>query len=204
MSASAKYNIDRSQVFAVYNVYRLVIGSVLFALTISSTESVLVSDETSMQVVAAGILIVTSLIIATLGPGSKLRLKAAFSCHDDRCRRYHLDSDRHGSGHRVYGSLLCDCRCRQHPATKQTVINIGCCTYRYGDPRDTVFHLSRGDTDSSELLYAGLRGALLFVVCWLGRSPRRRWYKLSASCMATTQARRLKLTRLLNICRPVF
>ena len=71
-SVSAKDNIDRSQVFAVYNVYRLVIGSVLFALTLSSTESALVADEIPVQMLVAGILIVSSLIIATLGPRSKL------------------------------------------------------------------------------------------------------------------------------------
>jgi hypothetical protein len=41
---SPKDNIDCSQVFAVYNVYRLVIGSVLFALTLSSTGSALVAE----------------------------------------------------------------------------------------------------------------------------------------------------------------
>ncbi|MEC8469418.1 MAG: hypothetical protein VXZ33_07420 [Pseudomonadota bacterium] len=68
---SAKNNIDRSQVFAVYNVYRLVIGSVLFALTLSSTGSALVADEIPVQMPLAGILIVSSLIIASLGPRSK-------------------------------------------------------------------------------------------------------------------------------------
>ena len=71
-SVSAKDNIDRSQVFAVYNVYRLVIGSVLFALTLSSTGSALVTDEMPVQMLVAGIQIVSSLIIATLGPRSKL------------------------------------------------------------------------------------------------------------------------------------
>lgn len=41
---SPKDNIDRSQVFDVYNVYRLVIGSVLFASTLSSTGSALVAE----------------------------------------------------------------------------------------------------------------------------------------------------------------
>ena len=71
-SVSAKDNIDRSQVFAVYNVYRLVIGSVLFALTLSSTGSALVADEIPVQMLVADIHIVTSLIIASLGPRSKL------------------------------------------------------------------------------------------------------------------------------------
>jgi hypothetical protein len=36
-SKSVKDNIDRSKVFAVYNVYRLVLGSILFAMTLSAT-----------------------------------------------------------------------------------------------------------------------------------------------------------------------
>ena len=75
-SVSAKDNIDRSQVFAVYNVYRLVIGAVLFALTLSSTGPALVADEIPVQMLVAGILIVSSLIIATLGPRSKLTSKS--------------------------------------------------------------------------------------------------------------------------------
>ena len=71
-SVSATDNIDRSKVFAVYNVYRLVIGSVLFALTLSSTGSALVADEIPVQMLVADIHIVTSLIIASLGPRSKL------------------------------------------------------------------------------------------------------------------------------------
>ena len=69
---SAQDNIDRSQVFAIYNVYRLVIGSVFFALTLSPTGSALVADEMPVQMLVAGILIVSSLIIATLGPRSNL------------------------------------------------------------------------------------------------------------------------------------
>ena len=71
-SVSAEDNIDRSQVFAAYNVYRLVIGSVFFAFTLSSAGSALVADEMPVQMLVAGILIVSSLIIATLGPRSNL------------------------------------------------------------------------------------------------------------------------------------
>jgi hypothetical protein len=71
-SVSAKDNIDRSQVFAVCNAYRLVIGSILFASTLSSRGSALVADEIPVQMLVPGILIVSSLIIATLGPRSKL------------------------------------------------------------------------------------------------------------------------------------
>jgi len=67
-----KDNIDRSQVFVDYNVYRLVISSVLFALTLSSTGSALVAD----QMPVAGNLIVSSLIIATLDPRSKRTSKS--------------------------------------------------------------------------------------------------------------------------------
>ena len=77
-SVSAKDNIDRSQAFAVYNVYRLVIGSVLFALTLSSTGPALVADEIPMQMLVAGILIVSSLIISSLGPRSKLTSDSGF------------------------------------------------------------------------------------------------------------------------------
>ena len=66
-SVSAKDNIDRSQVFAVYNVYRLVIGSVFFALTLSSTGSALVADEMPVQMLAAGILIVSRHYYRDLG-----------------------------------------------------------------------------------------------------------------------------------------
>ena len=79
-SVSAKDNIDRSQVFAVYNVYQLVIGSVLFALTLSSTGSALAADEIPVQMLVAGILIVSSFIIATLGQRSKFTAeRSAFS-----------------------------------------------------------------------------------------------------------------------------
>ena len=36
-SKSVKDNIDRSKVFDVYNVYRLVLGSIFFAMTLSAT-----------------------------------------------------------------------------------------------------------------------------------------------------------------------
>ena len=71
-SVSAKDNIDRSQVFAVNNVYRLVIGSVLFDLALASTGSALVAVEVPVQMLEADILIVSNLIIATFGLRSKL------------------------------------------------------------------------------------------------------------------------------------
>lgn len=70
-SPGDKDTIDRSQVLAVYNVYRLVIGSVLFALTLADTGSGLVSDDITLQMTGAGIFVVSRLIIARLGPPSK-------------------------------------------------------------------------------------------------------------------------------------
>jgi len=70
-SLGDKDTIDRTQVFAVYNVYRLVIGSVLFALTLSDTGSGLLSDDTALQTIGAGIFVISSLSIALLGSPSK-------------------------------------------------------------------------------------------------------------------------------------
>ena len=50
-SLGDKNTIDRTQVFAVYNVYRLVIGSVLFALTLADTGSGLLSDDSALQMI---------------------------------------------------------------------------------------------------------------------------------------------------------
>ena len=87
-SVSAKDNIDRSQIFALYNVYRLIIGSGLFALTLSSTRSVVVADESPVQMIVAGFLIVPSLIIATLVPRStSSTLKGGFVVHHERTAR---------------------------------------------------------------------------------------------------------------------
>ena len=70
-SLGDKDTIDRTQVFAVYNVYRLVIGSVLFALTLSDTGSGPLSDDIALQTTGAGIFVISSLIIALLGSPSK-------------------------------------------------------------------------------------------------------------------------------------
>ena len=70
-SLGDKNTIDRTQVFAVYNVYRLVIGSVLFALTLADTGSGLLSDDSALQMIGASIFIISSLIIALLGSPSK-------------------------------------------------------------------------------------------------------------------------------------
>lgn len=70
-SMGDKGTIDGTQIFAVYNVYRLVIGSVLFALTLSETESGLLSNDIARQMTGAGIFVVSSLIIALLSSSSK-------------------------------------------------------------------------------------------------------------------------------------
>ena len=71
-SKSVKDNIDRSKVFAVYNVYRLVLGSILFAMTLSATGTELYVARAPVQLLVSGIFILSSLIIATLGASSKL------------------------------------------------------------------------------------------------------------------------------------
>jgi len=195
-SVSAKDNIDRSQVFAVYNVYRLVIGSVLFALTLSSTGSALVADEIPVQMLVAGILIVSSLIIATLGPRSKLTSESG-----------------------IFGVMMIDVVATTLVADPSTVVASGF-TALYlvtvaaasmllqsrqlstlvaaltvmAILADALFHMSRGETDSGELLYAGLRGVLVFVVSWLGQIASATLVQAEQRAeVATTQARRLKL-----------
>ena len=195
-SVSAKDNIDRPQVFAVYNVYRLVIGSVLFALTLSSTGSALVADETSVQMVVAGIFIVSSLIIATLGPRSKLTSESS-----------------------IFGVMMIDVVATTLIADPSTVIASGF-TALYlvtvaaasmllqsrqlstlvaaltvmAILADALFHLSRGEADSSELLYAGIRGVIVFAVSWLGQIASATLVQAEQRAeVATSQARRLKL-----------
>jgi two-component system sensor histidine kinase PilS (NtrC family) len=70
-SLGDKNTIDRTQVFAVYNVYLLVIGSVLFTLSLADTGSGLLSDDSALQMIGASIFIISSLIIALLGSPSK-------------------------------------------------------------------------------------------------------------------------------------
>ena len=195
-SVSAKDNIDRSQVFAVYNVYRLVIGSVLFALTLSSTESALVADAVPVQMLVAGILIVSSLIIATLGPRSKLTSESG-----------------------IFGVMMIDVVATTLIADPSTVVASGF-TALYlvtvaaasmllksrqlstlvaaltvmAILADAFFHMSRGETDSGDLLYAGLRGVLVFVVSWLGQIASATLVQAEQrAAVATNQARRLKL-----------
>ena len=193
---SPKDNIDRSQVFAVYNVYRLVIGSVLFALTLSSTGSAVGADDIPVQMIVAGILIVTSLIIATLAPGSKLTSESG-----------------------IFGVMMIDVVATTLIADPSTVVASGF-TALYlvtvaaasmllqnrqlstlvaaltvmAILADTLFHMSRGETGPSDLLYAGLRGALVFVVSWLGQIASATLVQAEQRAeVATTQARRLKL-----------
>jgi len=193
---SAKDNIDRSQIFAVYNVYRLVIGSVLFALTLSSTGSALVADEIPVQMVVAGILIVSSLIIATLGPRSKLTSESGiFGVMMIDVVATTLIADPStvvASGFTALylvtvaaASMLLQSRQLSTLVAALTVMAI---------LADALFHMSRGETDSGELLYAGLRGVLVFVVSWLGQIASATLVQAEQRAeVATAQARRLKL-----------
>ena len=98
-SLDDKDTIDRTQVFAVYNVYRLVIGSVLFALTLSDTGSGLLSDDIALQTTGAGIFVISSLIIALLGSPSKFTTESGIFgvmmmdvVDGDLDQRFHMDS----------------------------------------------------------------------------------------------------------------
>ena len=60
-----KDTIDRSRVFAVYNVYRLVIGSVLFALFLSTAADQPAGENyLNQQLMGAGLLVLSSIILA--------------------------------------------------------------------------------------------------------------------------------------------
>ena len=193
---TAKDNIDRAQVFAVYNVYRLVIGSVLFALTLSSTESALVSDALPTQMLVAGVLIVSSLIIATLGPRSKLTTESGiFGVMMIDVVATTLIADPTtvvASGFTALylvtvaaASMLLQSRQLSTLVAALTVMAI---------LADTLFHISRGETDTGEMLYAGLRGVLVFLVSWLGQKASATLMRAEERAeVARTQVRRLKL-----------
>ena len=68
-----KDTIDRSRVFSVYNVYRLVIGSVLFALFLSTAaEQNTAENYLNQQLMGAGLLVVSSIILAFIATRTPL------------------------------------------------------------------------------------------------------------------------------------
>ena len=193
---SAKDNIDRAQVFAVYNVYRLVIGSVLFALTLSASESPLFTNDTSVQLLVSGIFIVTSLIIATFGTASKLTSESA-----------------------IFGVMMIDVVATTLIANPSTAVASGftalylvtvaaasmllrrrqlstlvAAITALAILADSLFHSFRGETASDNILYAGLLGILVFLVSWLGQITSATLIQAQQRAQAaTSEARKLKL-----------
>ena len=194
-SASAKDNIDRSQVFAVYNVYRLVIGSVLFALTLSPSESVLVADNAAVQRLVGLLFIVTSLMISTLGARSTLTSESGiFGVMMIDVVATTLISDPNNvvaSGFTAL-YLVTAAAAGMSLRSRQLSILVAAITV-IAILADTTFHISRSETDSGELIYAGLRGVLVFGVSWLGQIASATLNRATERAeIATSEALKLK------------
>ena len=195
-SKSVNHNIDRSKVFAVYNVYRLVLGSILFAMTLSATGTELLAEHTQVQLLVSGIFILSSLIIATLGTSSKLTSESGvFGVMMIDVVATTLIADPTAtvvSGFNVLylvtvaaASMLLQSRQLSTLVAAVTVMAI---------LANTLFQISRGGIDAQALLYAGLRGGLIFVVSWLGQIASATLVQAEQrAAVATKRARRLKL-----------
>ena len=167
-----KDTIDRSRVFAVYNVYRLVIGSVLFALFLSTA-----SDQTAgesylnQQLMGSGLLVVSSIILAFIATRTPLDsepgifsvllldvLATTLIAHPNAIL---------GSGFSALylvtvaaASMLL--RERQLATLVAAIAALSILV-------DTLFHLATDTGDQTGLLAAGLRGILIFMVSWIGQ-----------------------------------
>lgn len=195
-SKSVKDNIDRSKVFAVYNVYRLVLGSILFAMTLSATGAELLIERAPVQLLVSGIFILSSLIIATLGASSKLTSESSiFGVMMIDVVATTLIADPTAtvvSGfHVLYlvtvaaASMLLQNRQLSTLVAAVTVMAV---------LANTLFQISRGGIEAEALLYAGLRGGLIFVVSWLGQIAAATLVQAEKRAeVATKRARRLKL-----------
>ena len=167
-----KDTIDRSRVFAVYNVYRLVIGSVLFALFLSTAADQTAGENyLNQQLMGAGLLVLSSIILAFVAT------------------RTPLDSE---PG--IFSVLLLDVLATTLIAHPNAVlgggfsalylVTVAAASMLLRDRQlatlvaalatlsilvDTVFHLATNTNDQGGLLAAGLRGILIFVVSWIGQ-----------------------------------
>lgn len=167
-----KDTIDRSRVFAVYNVYRLVIGSVLFALFLSTAADQTAGENyLNQQLMGAGLLVLSSIILAFIAI------------------RTPLDSE---PG--IFSVLLLDVVATTlvtHPSAVLSggfsalyLVTVAAASMLLRDRQlatlvaalatlsilvDTVFHLATDTSDQGGLLAAGLRGILIFVVSWIGQ-----------------------------------
>ena len=167
-----KDTIDRSRVFAVYNVYRLVIGSVLFALFLSTAADQTAGESyLNQQLMGAGLLVLSSIILAFVAT------------------RAPLDSE---PG--IFSVLLLDVLATTLIAHPNAVlgggfsalylVTVAAASMLLRDRQlatlvaalatlsilvDKVFHMATDTSDQGGLLAAGLRGILIFVVSWIGQ-----------------------------------
>ena len=167
-----KDTIDRSRVFAVYNVYRLVIGSVLFALFLSTA-----SDQTAgesylnQQLMGSGLLVVSSIILAFMATRTPLDsepgifsvllldvLATTLIAHPNAIL---------GSG---FSALyLVTVAAASMLLRERQLATLVAALAALSILVDTLFHLATDTGDQTGLLAAGLRGILIFMVSWIGQ-----------------------------------
>ena len=195
-SLGDKDTIDRSQVFAVYNVYRLVIGSVLFALTLSDTGAGLLSDDITLQMTGAGIFVVSSLIIALIGSPSKLTTETGIfgvMMLDVVATTLVADPSTSLTSGFTALYLVTVAAASMLLVSRQLATLVAALTV-LAMLADTVFIMSRGNIETGGLLYTGLRGGLVFLVSWLGQLASATLVQAEErAAVAANQARRLKL-----------
>ena len=167
-----KDTIDRSRVFAVYNVYRLVIGSVLFALFLSTAADQAAGESyLNQQLMGAGLLVLSSIILAFIATRTPLDSEPGiFSILllDVLATTLiaHPNAVLGGGFSALYlvtvaaASLLL--RDRQLATLVAALATLSILV-------DTVFHLATDTSAQGGLLAAGLRGILIFVVSWIGQ-----------------------------------
>ena len=167
-----KDTIDRSRVFAVYNVYRLVIGSVLFALFLSTaTDQTAGESYLNQQLMGAGLLVLSSIILAFVATRAPLESEPGiFSVLllDVLATTLiaHPNAVLGGGFSALYlvtvaaASMLL--RDRQLATLVAALATLSILV-------DTVFHMATDTNDQAGLLADGLRGILIFVVSWIGQ-----------------------------------
>ena len=195
-SLSNKGNIDRAQVFAVYNVYRLVIGSVLFALTLSESGSGLLSDDNILQMTGAGIFVISSLIIALFGSSSKFTTQSGIfgvMMIDVVATTLVADPNTSLTSGLTSLYLVTVAAASMLLASRQLATLVAALTV-LAMLADTLFAMTQSSSETGGLLYAGFRGLLVFLVSWLGQLASATQVRAEQRAeVAASQARRLKL-----------
>lgn len=195
-STGNKNNIDRIQVFAVYNVYRLVIGSILLALTFANTSSGLLSDDIILPVTGAGVFTISSIIIALLGPPSKAITESGiFGVLMMDVVATTLIADPSPTLNSDFTPLyLVTVAAASMLLVRQQLATLVAALTALAMLADTLFSISRESADTNTLLYTGLWGLLVFLVSWLGQFASSGLLQAEQqAAVATKQVRRLKL-----------